>query len=111
MEQIKDKQWAKDLSLKVWRWLRDHPSCDSKEDTPFLSEISGLELHCPLCELSRLSILSCASTCPLTLCSTRGKNTGFYLRWRWARSIKTRHLAASVIVKRLEQWDITGGEE
>ena len=111
-EIVEKKQWAKDLSLKVWTWLMEHPYCAQKRDTPFWNELECLKCYCPLCDVSaRNTALTCASTCPLRLCSTRGKNTGFYFRWCGARTTKERYRAAKAIVKRLEQWDVTGGND
>ena len=80
----------------------------------FEEELKNLDCYCPLCELatSRNGMLvDCADTCPLRMCCAEGKHTGFYKRWHHALSIKARYRAASVIVKRLEAWDITGEKE
>ena len=110
-----DEQWAKDLSLRLWTWLRDNPSCVYKTNTPmYEGELRNLRGACPLCEIAQPRngrLVDCIDTCPLRMCCDEGKNTGFYERWRHARSIKARYRAASVIVKLLEAWDITGGKE
>ena len=98
------KQWAKTLSLEVWRYLRDHPSIEVKEQLPtcLWERIKELRCRCPLCEV--LGTQTC-SGCPLPLCvSERGR--GVYANWLHAHSINKRYRAACVIVKRIENWRV-----
>jgi hypothetical protein len=47
------KKEAKELSLKVWRYLAEHPETARKRDLPgeLYGAIRNLSCACPLCEL------------------------------------------------------------
>ncbi len=40
---------AKELSLKLWGWLKDNPD-KGKENSPYWEEVKDLDCRCPLCE-------------------------------------------------------------
>jgi hypothetical protein len=92
------QQEAKELSLEVWRYLRDHSKIRIKENLPkYLWErIKYLYDFCPLCD----SLRSCTS-CPLNDCG--------YCRsfdsWVDARNCIERQKAAAEIVRRIEAWE------
>ena len=52
------KQEAKDLSIELWTWLRDHP-CKGKMETPFelRMRIDTLKGRCPLCEYTEQCVI------------------------------------------------------
>jgi hypothetical protein len=89
---------AKDLSLEVWRYLRDHPEIPTKSDLPdyLLEQIDGLVRACPLCE-----IFTSCEPCPLTEC---GNDSSTYGLWLGADTDMERQEAAAEIVRRIEAW-------
>jgi hypothetical protein len=59
---------AKELSLKVWRYLTEHPEIKHKKNLPdFLwKRIRHLRHACPLCEINYIAF--CCPMCPLKSC-------------------------------------------
>lgn len=45
-----EKKEAKELTLKVWGFLRDNPEINNKDKTPYWDDIQYLTGFCPLCE-------------------------------------------------------------
>jgi hypothetical protein len=99
---------AKDLALKLWRYLRDNPECIDKEYTPYWQELEDLDSQCPLCEVFGVLMRNAAehrpcSGCPLCFC---GRDSA-WARWETAECAADRRDAAAQIVDAIEAWDIT----
>jgi hypothetical protein len=91
---------AKELSLEVWRYLRDHPEICLKDGLPkdLWEDIFHLVNACPLCQFFR----GCSSDCPLGGCVARDTP---YMKWGWSKTNKERQEAAAEIVRRIEAWE------
>jgi hypothetical protein len=89
---------AKELSLEVWRYLRDHPEIKRKNGLPayLWDQIIGLHGCCPLCHVL------CCTICPLDFCNTRSR---VFWIWEVAKTKKKRQEAAAEIVRRIEAWE------
>jgi len=106
------KPEAKELSLKVWRYLAEHSWCMRKRDLPFYNEIADLELNCPLCEVilkEHHSYDRCLN-CPLGENSFYEGKCDLYNKWNRAVDDAARVNAASIIVELIEGWD-TGEDD
>jgi hypothetical protein len=98
---------AKELMLKPWTYLAEHPECYSKEQVPpeLYSKIKNLENRCPLCET--FWRLDCDG-CPLKEAGEDCNNdsSAFYL---WFKSMiyenDTRRKAALRIVEIVSAWE------
>jgi hypothetical protein len=92
------KQEARDLSLLVWGYLRDHPDISSKESLPedLFRRIEFLRFQCPLCEVCR----NCGE-CPLDGCFVVGTA---YHNWSDVGSDVGREVAAGQIFRLVEAW-------
>lgn len=124
------KRKAKSLSLKVWRYLRDHPQFAMKTDLPkeLLKEIEEMECYCPLCEYQiqkkRVKLKwfddkrqygedgRCGG-CPLCVnhqCCADGDQP--YNMWCYyddtdsKNSMKMRDKYAGLVVKQIEAWEV-----
>jgi hypothetical protein len=93
-------QETKELSGKVWRYLRDNPSVRDKEDTPYCDDVSGMTNNEPLCFFFEWSCW----LCPLGSC--KYPDTLFGL-WYHSTDDEQRRKYAGMIVDRIEAWDIT----
>lgn len=104
------KRKAKSLSLKVWRYLRDHPECFDKAKIPkeLYSEIEKLRARCPLCEYHQFGCMEnnweTNITCPLY--RGGGCADGYYERWELAKTRQERSRCAGIIVKQIEAWEV-----
>lgn len=105
---------AKEISLKVWTYLRDHPDIQWKEHLPeeLYSLIKNMSCYCPLCEYFAYGSGGSCTKCPLrtvldTNCGCQDiiNNKGLFHKWAYAFSDKGRALSASRIVARIEKWD------
>jgi len=96
------KRQAKSITLKVWRYLRDHPEIWFKEDLPpsLYLLIVNLADKCPLCEYNKAKP-RCVG-CPLVY----GKKCYQYAKWCCAdiSDTDTRRKAAARIVELVEKW-------
>ena len=93
-----NKREAKELSSEVWRYLRDHPSIDTKSKLPIelFTKIESMYAHCPICHL----YMNC-DACPLNHCLD-----GAYGRWENATTSEERGKAAGTLVKQIEAWEV-----
>jgi len=93
---------AKELSLEVWTYLRDHPEIERKAQLPseLYDKISRLTGRCPLCEIFGTA----CSQCPLECCGTGSDFDD------WCTSEcddeALRQKAAANIVKKIEDWEV-----
>ncbi len=109
---------AKNLTLEVWRYLRDHPKIDNKRNLPteLYEQIACLKQDCPLCELFCDEDSDCDKTCkgcPLYADRTDepseycGKS---YYAWAWSVNaddpVEARRISAGDIVKMVEAWEL-----
>jgi hypothetical protein len=104
------KKEVKELSLKVWRYLAEHPEITRKQDLPgeLYGAIRNLMCECPLCELLLTIYSFGCPRCPLSegedyYCCTPGQP---YYRWGKAAFAKERKEAAEEIVRRIEAWEV-----
>ena len=88
-------QEAKELCIKVWQYLADHPECRAKEETPYWEELAGLAFNCPLCHY----IKEC-DNCPISV------NKQCHVYWSWLNGDNS---AAAEIVSLVSDWE--PGEE
>ena len=93
-------QEAKELTLEVWRYLRDHPEIGRKKDLPeeIYDKIKYFSNACPLC---RLFFKKDCYGCPLRSCDYW---ISAYGRWCHGNS-ETRKQAAAKIVEMAEAWE------
>lgn len=117
-------QEAKELTLEVWKYFRDHPEIENKPDLPkeLFKKIDNLTCLCPLCEINK----DCAqysdkgknTECPLFPCAAVStlskykdkfcKYPGSYSNWFHAKSSDedTRKISAEKIIELIEEWKI-----
>lgn len=108
---------AKDVSLEVWSYFRDHPEVKRKKELPLeiYNKITLLAQECPLCELSNRKIMFYCFRgngeeedgriiCLLAVGSS--SNCMLYDNWYLSETDEERREAADTIVKRLEAWDV-----
>jgi len=103
---------AKELTLEIWRYLRDHPEITCKSYLPdkLRSKIQYLKHTCPLCELFRgKNEHPDCSLCPLKSCHYGS----MYNDWTWApyKVLECRQKAAAKIVELVEAWNIEEGAD
>jgi hypothetical protein len=107
---------AKEVCLRVWSYLADHPEISCKLGLPedLWNEIRGMHFYCPLCEYFILAGLSCLD-CPLFSEGAGGNKIpqgcwqgSFYAAWDRARGPSDRQMAATNIVNRVQAWDAEG---
>jgi hypothetical protein len=100
------KKEAKELSLEVWRYLRDHPAISSKVHLPpaIRNKIIDFPYACPLCELFLERTKDVCPGCPLDIENCRGEES-FYNQWYYAIEIEERREAASKIASIIEAWE------
>jgi len=93
---------AKELSLKVWRYLAKHPKITRKKDMPksLYAKIEFLQGECPLCEAFFFE--SCLVKCPLKGCLSHSK---VFILWKNAVTPDERKEAAQKIVSMIEAWE------
>jgi len=103
-----DKKEAKELTLEVWRYLRDHPEITYKCDLPvdLFYKIKDMKYRCPLCELFSNGHGHLCLNCPLKTCMDHSGSP--YDLWNSTkRSEKQiRQQAAAEIVKLVEAWEV-----
>jgi len=94
---------AKRLTLKVWRYFRDHPHVASKSHLPehIRRRISIMLCGCPLCQYFDLK----CRRCPLSYCMSIGHP---YRAWVGADRDDdgTRRDAAAEVVRAVEAWKV-----
>jgi len=98
-------QEEKELALKMWRYLRDHPHIRRKGDLPtyMYSRLAVYEGYCPVCTIFKdFCEAGQPHNCPLRGCTDKG---GAYMGWLLAESDIKRRDAAIEIIQLLEKWD------
>lgn len=69
---------AKNISLEIWGYLKDHPEKCGKKCLPseLYFDIKGMDYECPLCEIfpkcpihTDIGIADCSHLCPLFPCT------------------------------------------
>jgi len=99
---------AKNLSLKVWKYLAKHPEIPDKLDLPYWlhKQITRKLNECPLCEYFNGK----CRFCPLKSCDT---SSSLFVKWNIAKNNKDyntavliRRKAAEKIVKKIEAWKV-----
>lgn len=100
------KQKAKEITLEIWTYLRDHPEIKRKIDLPAdLYELVRHTLYaCALCKVFRKEewdTYTCFG-CPLISCD---EDDSPYIIWLDARTRGERSAAAGKIVKLVAAWD------
>jgi len=95
---------AKEITLEVWRYLRDHPSIQRKQDIKksLYEKIRDMKGECPLCEYFDGV---CSSLCPLEMAVYTFK-CGYYCDFTGALEDTRRQKAAAKIVELVEAWEI-----
>jgi hypothetical protein len=99
------KKEAKELTLKVWRYLAEHPECDEKSDVPdeLYEKIEAFYDRCPLCHMFRSGW---CKDCPLNKsgeCCL--EKDSVYQRWSMAYNDDKRKAAAERIVEIVSAWE------
>ena len=92
---------AKELTLEVWRYLREHPEIFNKAALPLyiLVKVDLFKHRCPLCEIYMSN--DCVG-CPLGSCI----KPSIYSAWIAAGSTEQRQQAAAKIVELVEAWEV-----
>lgn len=115
-----NKRKAKRLSLKVWRYFRDHPECTDKGDLPdeLYEQVRYLCANCPLCEVFiRQKSANVSDKCgrdqektsPCPLASAGEwcyKDSSAYSRWLNSKCSNVRAKMAAKIVNIIEGWKV-----
>jgi hypothetical protein len=98
------KESIKELCLEVWRYFRDHPEIEFKEDLPEELWLKLLDFlnQCPFCEYfgDRCYTIDSEDGCPLNNC---GDNS-YYANWFDAKTNEERAKYAGLIVEAVEKW-------
>lgn len=94
------KTLAKELSLEVWRCLRDHPEIKGKCELPIeiFEKIKDFEAYCPLCEYFHSQRIINRGRCPLVSCD----DLSDYDNWCNSLTNESRALYAAKIVEKIE---------
>lgn len=101
---------AKELSMAIWKHLRDHPEKDSKTQLPkwLYQKIKGCVHQCPLCSLyfPNKETVMCEH-CPLFIDGMECDNEKhpFYIWWN-ATTNEERKESAGEIYKQIKNWKI-----
>ena len=101
------QQKAKELTLEVWEYLRDHPEIYAKKLLPveLFAKIKLLKSWCPLCELFRVDG-ACKRRCPLD-CLVYGSDWNLWDISSLSDNA-TRQQAAANIVEKVKAWKPRG---
>jgi hypothetical protein len=100
------KKEAKELSLEVWRYLREHPEISSKFKLPraILDKVVGFPFLCPLCALFSEFFSEFCPGCPLDIKNCHIDDSP-YDRWSLTTKRGPRREAAAEIVSVIEAWE------
>ena len=99
---------AKELTLEVWRYLRDHPEIGAKYNLPrdLYIKVNSMKERCPLCEyFDEINGHNRCGLCPLKRCDEGSS----YSKWNRASgkfAMVTRYINAAKIVKRVKAWEV-----
>ena len=93
---------AKELSLEVWTYLRDHPEIENKGQLPseLYDKIEPLRSRCPLCDC----LEQCCYNCPLEYCDTGSDFDDWCTSEVDDKALRQK--AAANIVKKIEDWEV-----
>ena len=93
---------AKELSLEVWKYLRDHPEIENKDQLPseLYDKISRLRARCPLCDCLEQACYNC----PLEYCGPGSDFNDWWTSEVYDKDLRQK--AAASIVKKIEEWKI-----
>ena len=98
---------AKEITLKVWRYLEKHPEIRGKGRLPkyLYKTIENYLNECPLYEYfhsvkNRKRVGSC-KPCPLKSCS---RSSGLFVKWVFSDNYDIRQKMAAGIVKKVDAW-------
>jgi hypothetical protein len=101
------KKEAKELSLEVWQYLRDHPEISSEFRLPFAirDKVVDFLYLCPLCALflGNWPEEGCPG-CPLDIKNCRNRESP-YCKWSLTTKRGSRREAAAEIVSIIEAWE------
>lgn len=94
------KKLAKQISIEVWEYLRDHPCLTDKFQLPdnIYKKIVHMKCECPLCELFDMS----CHKCPLNCLDVKS----WYNKWSFATTNRQRKKYASMIVDQIKSWQV-----
>jgi hypothetical protein len=99
---------AKDISLEMWRYLRDNPELEDKTQVPkeMLDKLHTV-YYCALCEVFPKCKVHYFTEdneidCPLYPCID-----GSYIEWVICHTIEGRKKYAGEVVKSIEAWEAT----
>ena len=102
-------QEAKELSIKIWTYIAEHPEIKQKWELPndLYDEIALITWQCPLCKIYTYERsdtgISCRKKCPLYRCPSVGSA---YIRWHTGVDEIIRREAALEILDKLKAWEI-----
>lgn len=97
-------QEAKNLSIEVWFYLRNHPECKSKMDLPkkIFDKIELFFCKCPLCAYFSLD----CKECPLYYDGSKDCANGYFKKWCDANTNIDREFYADKILQMIYAWKI-----
>ena len=97
---------AKELTLKVWRYLARHPKIDHKYKLPIklYTKVANMLNTCPLCTLFYGGCVTCLG-CPLRGCGLGSVYNDWSTSIPSKLGIRVRREAAQNIVAILEAWE------
>lgn len=106
-EQIKKEQRAKEISIEVWEYFRDHPESRDKNWLPeeLKKKVKDELNDCPLCTLFHDGERgrNCEK-CPLEHCERLHES--FYFMWRTSETSEKISKYAGLIVDKIKAWRI-----
>lgn len=102
MKRTMTRKQAKEITLEVWEYSRDHPEIECKSDLPdeIRDKIYFLRCECPLCELYY------NKNCPLYVKGTKPRHCNLYSQWIVSFTNRDRRISASVIVELVKKWRV-----
>ena len=99
-------QEAKEVTLEVWGYLKEHPEIRRKRDLPdeLWEKIYYIKQRCPLCELYWQNGAVCPR-CPLKNCAEGSPFMDWLHAYCSDESFDIRRDAATKIVETLKAWE------
>lgn len=98
-------QAAKEVSIEIWTYLRDHPDIVTKRELPrsLWLKIEPMMNNCPLCEVfaKPKGQKACEDGCPMKSCM---EGSAFDI-WKWSTEDYQRKRGVEMILKALEEWN------
>jgi len=100
---------AKELTLEVWRYLRDHPEIKKKSEMPYeiYKKVEDCQDTCPLCEYftQEYEGEECKH-CPIGVQDGNDFNCKYYNKWSYFASNTNKRQQAAKIVELVEAWEV-----